>query len=65
MNVPDNYDQFLSNEARKQQWLDSLPKCDHCNEPIQDEKLIDFDGFLICPDCLKSYYTKNTEDYTA
>lgn len=65
MNVPDNYDQWEANEARKQRWLDSLPKCDHCNNPIQDEELVDFDGFLICHECLKNHYTKRTDDYTA
>lgn len=65
MNVPDAYDQFEAHEARQQRWLDSLPKCDHCNDPIQDEELIDFDGFLLCQKCLKNHYTKKTEDYTA
>ena len=37
MNIPDNYDQFLSRERRQQKWLDNLPKCEHCGKPIQDE----------------------------
>ena len=65
MNIPDNYDLFTSRESRQQKWLDSLPKCDHCYNPIQDEDLIDFDGFLLCQDCLRKHYTKKTEDYTA
>lgn len=65
MNVPDNYDQFELNEAKKQRWLDSLPECGYCGKPIQDERLCDFDGYLICPKCLEDHYMKNTEDYTA
>lgn len=65
MNVPDNYDQFQEDEARKQRWLDSRPKCDYCDRPIQDEKLCDFDGVLICLKCVEDHYTKDTEDYTS
>lgn len=51
MNVPDAYDQFLSRERRQQKWLDSLPKCDHCGKPIQDEYYFNVYGETYCGKC--------------
>ena len=65
MSIPDAYDLWKQRERQEQKWLDSRPKCDHCNRPIQDEKLCDFDGTLICFECVENHYTKHTEDYTA
>lgn len=65
MAIPDNYDLWEAHEARQQKLLEALPVCDHCGNPIQDEELIDFDGFLLCQKCLRDHYTKKTEDYTA
>ena len=63
MTIPDAYDLWEQREQEQQQELDSLPKCDHCDNPIQDEELCDFDGFLICPKCLRNHYMKPVEDY--
>ena len=51
-------------ETQQQRKLDRLPKCSECDEPIQDERLIEFNGELICPQCLKENHIKWTEDYT-
>ena len=51
MNVPDNYDQFLAKERREKKWLDSLPKCDRCHKPIQDEHYFYVYGETYCEKC--------------
>jgi formylmethanofuran dehydrogenase subunit E len=50
------------NDQQKQ--LDRLPKCAECGEPIQSEECFEFEGELICPECLKSNHRKWTSDYT-
>lgn len=40
-----NYDE----EA--EDWLESLPKCSCCKEPIQDEEYIEVDGECYCNEC--------------
>lgn len=64
MNICDNYDLWLAHERRQQRWLDSLPHCEHCNEPIQDESLYRIDGSLFCPDCTETHYPEcYTDEY--
>lgn len=54
---------FERYERRKQQWLDSLPVCEHCNEPIQDENLMDFEGTLYHLECAEREFKRKTENY--
>lgn len=51
MNIQDNYDQFLAKERREKKWLDSLPKCDRCHKPIQDEYCFNVYGETYCEKC--------------
>lgn len=51
MPVPDNYDQWKAHDRKQAKWLDSLPKCSICGEPIQQERAFEKDGFWICDDC--------------
>lgn len=60
----DPHRDFDRYEAHQQRQLDRLPKCSECDEPIQDERLIEFNGEIICPRCLKENHVKWTEDYT-
>ena len=52
---------------REAEYEESLPTCDCCGEPIQDEDLYDFDGVLICEECVLDYvrenFRKKTENY--
>jgi formylmethanofuran dehydrogenase subunit E len=50
--VIDNYDLFDIYDRQQERWLASLPKCDLCNEPIQDEYGYMINGNLICEECL-------------
>lgn len=57
--LKDPMDDFNDNDYREMKWLESLPKCDSCGEPIQDNPYheIPFGGmqFKICGDCLTHY----------
>ena len=63
MNIPDNYDQFLEKERREKAWLDSLPVCEICGKPIQDEHLYLINDEFVCPACLDRDFRKDTDDY--
>lgn len=54
---------FRRYDAEQQLWLDKLPRCCECGEPIQDEEYYEFEDGLICPECLKDNHRKWTEDY--
>ena len=40
-------------------WLEGLPVCDVCGEPIQDEKYFQKDGENICLHCLEHFMKQN------
>lgn len=61
--VPDNYDLWEAHQREQDKWLDSLPKCSECGEPIQQDECYDFDGDLICEDCLKKNHKVWTENF--
>ena len=54
---------FDLKEQEEQKWLDKLPKCAYCGEPIQSEQCYVFDGDIFCPECLTEHHRNNTEDY--
>lgn len=43
---------FERHEAKKQRWLDSLPVCEHCHHPIQQERAVCINGDWYCDECL-------------
>lgn len=49
-------------EAEEQRWLDSLPKCCDCGEPIQDDYLYDICGDIYCEECIRNF-REYTEGY--
>lgn len=57
------YDLWAMDDARKERWLESLPICSECGEPIQDDTCYEINGELICPDCLRDNHRKCTDDY--
>lgn len=40
-----------------------LPTCEQCGHKIEDDFLVDFDGTLICEDCLNKHFRKPTANY--
>lgn len=49
-------------EEEKERAIAKLPRCDYCNEPIQDDYCYDLDGEVICEDCLNRHFRKLTMD---
>ncbi len=45
----------MRRDREHQQWLDRLPKCAHCHEPIQDGEYYEIEEANICSDCLFEY----------
>lgn len=50
---------FHRHDREQQKWLDSLPVCDICDDPIQDEKYFHKDGENICLACLEQFMKHN------
>lgn len=61
--MSDPIDDYNAYSAHQQSELDKLPKCENCGEPIQDERLCDFDGTIYCLGCVNDNFVKYTEDY--
>lgn len=63
----DPHADFDAYENERHRAFIQLPVCECCGERIQTEQLYDFDGELICEDCLIDYvnenYKKNTNEY--
>lgn len=53
MNIPDNHDMWQADDRRKQNWLDSLPYCEICGHPIQQERAVCLDGVWYCDECIE------------
>ena len=54
-------------DYERERALTRFPICSCCGERIQDDDLYDFDGELICEECLPVYladnHKKKTSDY--
>ena len=50
---------FIIDDNRKAAWLEKLPVCDVCGEPIQESEYYEFDGEKVCEYCLEDYIRKN------
>lgn len=51
---------FDRHDAEQTSWLNSLPKCEHCGEPIQDEDYIELEGGeLLHDECVYDYCHKH------
>ena len=61
--VPDNYDLWEAHQREQDERLDTLPKCSECREPIQEDECYNFDGDLICEECLKKNHKVWTEKF--
>lgn len=43
--------------------LEKYPVCTECGERIQDDECYEFDGQLICSECLKDNHRRYTDDF--
>lgn len=44
---------FNRHDAEQTAWLNRLPECSICGEPIQQERAFHKDGFWICDECFE------------
>lgn len=58
----DAYDLWEAHDREQQKKLKQLPKCDYCDEPIEDDFLYEINGEYICEHCLDTYFRKAVED---
>jgi formylmethanofuran dehydrogenase subunit E len=62
MNIPDNYDQWNRHERDQEKRLAERPRCDICDQPIQDDHFYLINGDNVCPVCLNDEFRKEIED---
>lgn len=55
MNLDGNLAFLDEHESEQDEALESLPKCDQCGEPIQDDYYYEINGERICEGCLDKY----------
>lgn len=53
----------LEHEKEVQDWLDRLPHCAFCHQPIQDEKYYVIEGANLHKDCLEEYCDNEYETF--
>lgn len=53
MRIPDNYDLFLAHDKQVYELMKQRPKCDICDEPIQEDYCYEINGELVCEKCLQ------------
>ena len=46
-------------EEARERAVACLPVCSRCKEHIEDDDLYDFDGELVCEECLSDYIAEN------
>lgn len=47
----------------EEEYLEKLPKCTCCGEPIQDDFLYYINGETLCEDCMNNNYRDVTENF--
>lgn len=50
-----DFDQWDAEQAKR---LAELPKCDICDNPIQDDHYYLINGDNVCPECLENEFRK-------
>lgn len=60
----DPMDDFDRLDREQAKWLESLPVCEICGQPIQDDHLYLINDEFVCPACLDREFKKDVGDYT-
>ena len=61
MDIPDNYDQWKAHEREQERRLARIPKCDYCDEPIQEDFYYEINGYVICETCMDRFFRKEVD----
>ena len=56
---------FLRHDSEQEKARERCPKCSCCREHIQEDELYDFDGELVCPECVDEYINDNFKKRTS
>lgn len=49
-------------DSEAEEWLQSLPECEFCGRPIQDEYLWEIGEDVFCDKCMKEKFYKVNEE---
>ena len=49
--------------AEQESWLEKLPVCADCDEPIQDDHCFEINGEYICPRCMEDLHRRDVDDF--
>lgn len=58
LRTDDPVSDFLRHDEEQNRWLESLPECADCGEPIQDDHYYEYNGENICPRCNEDLHRK-------
>jgi len=61
--IADPVADYAAYSAHQQAELNKLPRCSHCDEPIQDDFCFEINDELICESCLNDNYRVDVERY--
>lgn len=61
--MKDNYDLWVEHDLEQERWLESLPVCEKCKQPIQQEKAIYYNDQWICEDCESEFWEDIRSDF--
>lgn len=53
------FEDFAQWEMYQLEWLNGLPRCSICGQPIQDEYYYEMGDELICESCMDDYKVAN------
>jgi formylmethanofuran dehydrogenase subunit E len=55
-----DYDRY---DAQREKQLEDFPRCSECDKYICDDFYYEFDGEIICEDCLCDNHRKSTDSF--
>ena len=59
----DPHADFLNWDSDNQEWLESLPICEICKQPIQQEKAVYYNDQWCCEECEDEFWENIREDF--
>ena len=59
----DPLDDFNALDMERAMYEERLPMCDDCKMKIVGDHYYDIEGEILCEDCMKDRYQRETEDF--
>lgn len=57
------YDLWERHDREQEKWLETLPVCNMCRNPIQQDKAIYYNDQWICEECERDFWQEIREDF--